>query len=77
MRSMNLTDAKARLSELVSRAESGQETVITRRGQPVARLAPIDVPKKAFSSQAKFRATLPKSRKPAAEMIRKLRDGGY
>jgi len=77
MRTVNLTDAKARLSELVSKAEGGQETVITRRGQPVARLVPINAPKKAFRSQAEFRATLPKARKPAAEVIRKLRDEGY
>lgn len=33
-------EAKARLSELVDRAEAGQETVITRRGRAVARLVP-------------------------------------
>ena len=77
MSAVNLTDAKARLSELVSKAEGGQETVITRRGQPVARLVPINAPKKAFRSLAEFRATLPKARKPAAEVIRKLRDEGY
>ena len=77
MRAVNLADAKARLSELVGRAESGQETVITRRGQPVARLVPMAAPKKAFRSQAEFRATLPRARKPSAEVIRQLRDDGY
>lgn len=33
-------EAKARLSELVVRAEHGQETVITRSGKVVARLVP-------------------------------------
>lgn len=33
-------EAKARLSELVVRAEHGQETVITRCGKVVARLVP-------------------------------------
>lgn len=33
-------EAKARLSELVARAEHGQETVITRSGKVVARLVP-------------------------------------
>lgn len=77
MDAVKLADAKARLSELVSKAESGQETVITRRGRPVARLMPIASPKKAFSSRAEFRATLPKARKSSAEIIRKLRDEGY
>ncbi|OGA47255.1 MAG: hypothetical protein A3F74_19140 [Betaproteobacteria bacterium RIFCSPLOWO2_12_FULL_62_58] len=33
-------EAKARLSELVARAERGQETTITRSGKVVARLVP-------------------------------------
>jgi prevent-host-death family protein len=34
-------EAKNRLSELLARAERGEETVITRRGKPVAKLMPI------------------------------------
>ena len=33
--------AKARLTELVRQAEAGEEVVLTRRGQPVVRLAPL------------------------------------
>jgi prevent-host-death family protein len=33
-------EAKARLSELIARAERGQETTITRSGKVVARLVP-------------------------------------
>ena len=77
MGGVNLADAKARLSELVSKAEGGEETVITRRGQPVARLVPMVSPRKAFRSLAQFRATLPKARKASAQVIRQLRDEGY
>ena len=77
MDAVNLADAKARLSELVSKAESGVETVITRRGRPVARLVPIALPKKAFRSLADFRATLPMARTSSAELIRQMRDEGY
>jgi prevent-host-death family protein len=77
MRAVNLADAKARLSELVTKAEGGQETVITRRGQPVARLVPIAAPKKAFRSLADFRATQRKAGKPSVGVIRQLRDEGY
>jgi antitoxin (DNA-binding transcriptional repressor) of toxin-antitoxin stability system len=38
MRSVGLAEAKARLSALLDAVESGDEVVITRRGQPVARL---------------------------------------
>jgi prevent-host-death family protein len=38
MRSVGLAQAKAQLSALLDAVESGDEVVITRRGQPVARL---------------------------------------
>ena len=33
-----VTEAKARLHELIRRAESGEQIVLTRNGKPVARL---------------------------------------
>ncbi len=38
MRSVGLAEAKAQLSALLDAVELGDEVVITRRGQPVARL---------------------------------------
>jgi prevent-host-death family protein len=35
-------EAKNKLSELLDRAEAGEEVVITRRGKPVAKLGPIE-----------------------------------
>ena len=40
MEKMSVYDAKAHFSELVERAQSGQATVITKRGRVVARLVP-------------------------------------
>ena len=40
MEKVQLFEAKARLSELVDRAEAGRDTVITRRGRAVARIVP-------------------------------------
>lgn len=74
---VNLADARTHLSELVSKAERGVETIITRRGRPVARLVPIALPKRAFRSLAKFRATLPMARTSSADVIRQMRDEGY
>lgn len=39
--SIGLFEAKTHLSELVARAEQGEETIITRHNRPVARLVPI------------------------------------
>jgi prevent-host-death family protein len=38
---LNVADAKARLSELVQRAAGGEEIIIARNGQPLARLVPL------------------------------------
>jgi len=40
MRSIGVFEAKNRLSELVEQASQGQEIMITRRGQAVAKLVP-------------------------------------
>jgi prevent-host-death family protein len=39
-----MSSAKARLTELVRRAEAGEEVVLTRRGQAVVRLVPLKPP---------------------------------
>jgi prevent-host-death family protein len=44
MTTMNIAQAKAKLSELVARAEAGEEVVLTRNGKPTVRLSPV-VPK--------------------------------
>ena len=36
-----IPDAKGRLSELVRRAEAGDDVVLTRHGQPAVRLTPV------------------------------------
>lgn len=38
MNTVSIADAKNRLSELVKRAEAGEQITLTRRGRPVARL---------------------------------------
>ena len=41
---MNVSEAKARLSELLEAATSGDEVVIARSGKAVARPVPIEAP---------------------------------
>lgn len=38
---VNIHTAKTTLSDLILRAEAGEEVVIARRGEPVVRLTPI------------------------------------
>ncbi len=76
MDSINLADAKARLSELVDRAEAGEDICITRRGKPVVRLTRIEQPKEPIDVEAlrTLVASMPMSPLPSGEFIRRMRD---
>ena len=78
MDTINLTQAKARLSELLDKVEAGQEIVITRRGKAVAHLSPATGPRKLLplGELAAFRTSMPRLRRPAAELLREIRDEG-
>jgi len=76
MDTVNLSDAKARLSELVDRAEAGEDVCITRRGKPVVKLTRIEQPKEPIDVEAlrALVASMPMSPLPAGEFIRRMRD---
>jgi len=77
MDAISLADAKARLSELVDRAEAGDSIEITRRGKAVARLSPATRPRKRIDAallQA-LTATMPLQTESAADLVRSMRDG--
>lgn len=40
---VSVSDAKAQLTDLVRRAEAGDEVILTRHGQPAVRLVPVTV----------------------------------
>ena len=51
-------EAKTKLSQLVERAQAGEDVVITRNGKPVARLVPI-APTNSFASlRGKYRGQI-------------------
>ncbi|WCM27277.1 type II toxin-antitoxin system prevent-host-death family antitoxin [Sphingomonas sp. QA11] len=39
---ISVTEAKAQLTELIRRAEAGDEIVLTRHGHPAVRLVPVN-----------------------------------
>ncbi len=41
---MNISEAKAKLSELLDAAQGGQEVIIARSGRPVAKLSAVNTP---------------------------------
>ena len=46
MATYNMHEAKTQLSKLAERAANGEEIVIARNGQPLAKLGPLDQPRK-------------------------------
>ena len=78
MRMVGLAEAKAQLSALLDAVEAGEEVVITRRGQPVARVIPErHDPAGATDWVAQLRSLhqqQPGPRASAVELLRQLRD---
>jgi prevent-host-death family protein len=76
MRSVNLAEAKAHLSELVERAAGGEPVCITRRGKPVAQLSAAGTPRKRIDVAALRAMTdaMPMQQVSAGEFIRQMRD---
>jgi prevent-host-death family protein len=58
-----ISEAKAHLTDLVRRAEAGDEIVLTRHGHPVVRLTPVRV-----------RPVNEPERKPAVDRVRLFGD---
>ena len=70
MDEIGLFEAKNKLSELVDRAERGEEIVITRRGKAVAKLAPAGEP----SREQRSRRAAQRIRKRALQAAQDIRN---
>lgn len=51
-------EAKTKLSQLVQRAQAGEEITITRNGTPVARLVPVAATNSFASLRGKYRGQI-------------------
>ena len=72
----NLKDAKARLSELVDRAQAGETVTISRRGRAVAQLTASKTARQPVDIEAlrELSRRLPPAEQPAGHLLRQLRD---
>lgn len=58
MRQVNIHEAKTQFSHLIAAVEQGEEIVVARYGQPIARIIAIrspDAPRKPGSAKGKFK----------------------
>lgn len=76
MTSISLAEAKAKLSELVERAASGETVEITKRGKPVARIVGVEKKLKPIDIEAlkRFAESMPYQEESAGDFIRRMRD---
>lgn len=78
----SVADARNNFSELLARAERGEEVVITRHGSPVARLSSIvrdTEPDKRLARERLMANSIKPIAGPvdSAELVREMRDEGY
>ena len=76
MKTVNLAEAKAHLSELVDSVEAGEVVQILRRGKPVARLVPTPRKRKPFdlSELQQLTANMRYQEQSAGDFVREMRD---
>ncbi len=56
MESVNMHEAKTRLSQLVARAAKGEAFIIAKAGKPVARVTAFDAPEESQQKRIGFMA---------------------
>ena len=76
MKTVNLAEAKAHLSELVELASTGDAIQILRRGKPVAQITAAKKPRQPIDVAMLKRVTdqMPKQDQSAGDFIREMRD---
>ncbi len=76
MKSVNIAEAKAQLSELIALAEAGETICIMRRGTPVAQLSAIqaEIEPIDLADLKSFTDTLPPQPESSADLVRRMRD---
>ena len=62
---ISVTEAKGQLTELVRRAEAGEEVVLTRYGHAAVRLAPVNAPVDRQARRAILEAVMASGRSKA------------
>lgn len=78
MTDVSLAEAKARLSELVERARTGDSVRITRRGKPVAELKSLSRPRERidFAAIEALTSAMALDFEGAGDLVRRMRDEG-
>lgn len=74
MKTVTIREAREGLSHPEQLFANDDEVIVTRHGEPVARILPIAPAKPKFRSLAAFRATMPFQTVPSEVIVREDRD---
>lgn len=67
MKKAGIREARQNLSALIDEVKKGREIVITERGKPVARLAPLEKrSRRPFPDLTEFRKSMPRVEPPVS-----------
>lgn len=74
MAEINVKEARQRFRELLDRVEQGEEVIVTRHGEAVARLVPVQRKAKTLPPLDDFRRSIGNQGTPSVQLIREERD---
>lgn len=74
MRTVNVSETREKLAELLAAVEAGEEIIIMRRDRAIARLVALDRAMSPFPDRSQLRGEIPPMNIPASETVRELRD---
>jgi prevent-host-death family protein len=70
MKKAGIREARQNLSVLIEEVKKGREVIITERGKPVARLAPLEKrSRRPFPDLTEFRKRMPRLDPPLSQTI--------
>ena len=69
MLEINVKEVRKNLSSILSRAEQGEEIIITRRGKKIVRMSSIEKKPKHLESLKRFRDTIRVEGKSMSETV--------
>jgi prevent-host-death family protein len=76
MYTVSIAETKAHFSEILNQVIAGEEIVITRRGQPIAKIGAIKKLLKSLPNLEKFRSSFPPTPVSSMQVLHELRDVG-
>lgn len=74
MLEINVREARKNLSELLDRVARGEEVIVLRRGEAVARVSRPQKPRRKLPSLAAFRARIAAGKHSSTDLVRQERD---